>query len=89
MMRVMEMNRIDSDELKQALQIAVIRRDDETTDIYNNEIERRIEEIQKVHYSYQVFRTRNSYEIEEIEGMKTYYDEIEVRMITKGDIKVQ
>ena len=84
MMRVLEMEKINSDELRRALQIASIRRDDETEDIYNEEIERNIEIIQQIHYSYQVFHTRNSYKMMERGVFNTYRDEIEVRIITKG-----
>ena len=79
--------RFRSPEVLEAFEIAKRRRLDGSHERQNDEIETKINLLYKASYSYEIFKTKNAYNVWVGEREFTYYDELTVDLITNGQLK--
>ena len=85
-MNILERNRIDSERMKTALELAKTRRKNETHEDFGDEVENDINQIQEAHFVTEIFRTRNIYKTYIGDQRFIYFDGIVINIITKGKI---
>ena len=84
-MLILEGHKIDSEPLKNALEIATARRKNETFENLGEVVEGNIDLIQNTHFAFEIFRTKNTYKTYIGDQRFIYYDAVVIKIITKGN----
>ena len=71
-------------EITEALEIAKRRRENESSEQYDDQVEMIIMQLYKANYSYEIFKTHNAYESWIGNQKFTYHDELKIELIATG-----
>ena len=83
-MFTLEPQKINTDELRLAYQLATDRRKFKSNEDLGNETELEIQKIDKLHFGYHLFKIQTSYRAQIGNSSFIYHHEIAVKLITKG-----
>ena len=75
---------IPAPEIREALAVAIKRRDEVTHEIQDDQIEKTIKQLDEAEFCFDIFRTRNAYSTWIGDQRFIYHDELRVELITKG-----